>query len=813
MNEDSSPRVQVANASKKALALRAITYRGKIDGPIGMFSLQQHFTNLSQTPLEIVYTFPQNSNMLIDEFHILLNGQSIHSKILPLDEAQKEYDDAVLKGDSAVYIQQHRSNIFTLNIGNLSPNDELIIQINLVQLLSVEGRVIRISLPTVIGPRYIPGHQTGFRSGFGWAEPTDRVPDADWITPPVSKDGVPYPVNFEIEVSKDLPVESVESPSHSIRFFPSDEGFKIKSFDTVAPDRDFILNLKLKRLPVDLLWQTKFDSQNIFLSWLGIPRAEGTEHADTDYFFLIDHSGSMAHEKLRAVKKAVRLCLRKLTQNDRFNLAVFDHNFMFWQNGWQKVLDRNIEKAELWLKKISANGGTELLAPLQKFFSMQFDPERRVVLVLLTDGEIGNEKEIASLFSRAPENLNVLLFGIDTAVNQELFNSIIENVSGMAEYIYPGEPMEQKITLQFERLDFPLFKQVAINGQTTKIFPDNSNLRHSTDLKPVLILTDGESENPLTLSIQLSNGDEHHINPTVLQCDNKLAKALKKFYVHFLLKKEIKELNKAAIHLANPRHEKRIKEKIIKLALEYQLQTELTAWYAYAEREQKMEGIPEIQIVPSALPKTWQSDAIFPEAKGYIEYDKKVKKKISSDDHFQNDFDLDELFSEAFDFIEDDELDYLETSATFVDRLLLTQKTDGSLSPFYLKMKSKVRATLLALLAVLNKFGEGQQEAEAYQSNLSRALKFILNHPNELSGNDEIILIYIIRQLHALNIYLNKNLEQKLNSIIKITSYNDEKWNDYFEKLKRIKLKKDSKQDWEQFVESVDNLFNMHPIS
>ena len=128
-------------------------------------------------------------------------------------------------------------------------------------------------------------------------------------------------------------------------------------------------------------------------------------------------------------------------------------------------------------------------------------------------------------------------------------------------------------------------------------------------------------------------------------------------------------------------------------------------------------------------------------------------------------------------------------------------------------MKSKVRATLLALLAVLNKFGEGQQEAEAYQSNLSRALKFILNHPNELSGNDEIILTYIIRQLHALNIYLNKNLEQKLNSIIKITSYNDEKWNGYFEKLKRIKLKKDSKQDWEQFIESVDSLFNMQPIS
>jgi Ca-activated chloride channel family protein len=827
---DPSIRVQVRSGGEKNFALNAITYRGNIDGPIGRFTLQQHFTNLSQDPLEIVYTFPLNSNMLIDEFHILLNGRSVHSQILPLDEAQKKYDDGVIKGDSAIYIQQHRSNIFTLNIGNLAPEDNLVIQLKLIQMLSVEGRVIRILLPTVVGPRYIPGRQTSFRSGFGWAEPTDRVPDADWITPPVTTNGMPYPVNFEIEVSKNLPVESAESPSHPIRFFPSDEGFKITSVGRVAPDRDFILNLTLKHLPIDLLWQTEFDSQKIFLSWLGISRSRKTEHKDTDYFFLIDRSGSMAHAKLKAVKKAIRLCLRKLTWNDRFNLAVFDHSFMFWKNDWQEAGSRNTEEAELWLKTVNANGGTELLFPLQKFFSMEFDPERRVVLVLLTDGEIGNEKEITKLFSHAPANLIVLLFGIDTAVNQDLFNSITEKVPGTTEYIFPGEPIEQKINIQFERLDFPLFKNVTINGRGIKIFPDNSTLQHSADLKPVLLLTEGEVENPLTLSIQLSDGTEHTTTPTVINCNDKLSKALKKFYAHFLIKKELRKLNVGTAHMTNPRHEKRVKEKLLKLAMAYQLQTELTAWYAYMEREHKIEDLPEIQIVPSAFPATWDFDSVFSpliiQPKAKRKYSKRHIENNFSDDYFAlNELDSENNFSD--DYFALNELDseieipmtiralIIERSNELANRLLLTQDADGSLFPARLNVKRKIRATLLTLLAVLNNFGKNQKEARTYRSDLFRALEYILNHGNELSREDKIILYYIGRRFDALNLHLQKSLKGKFNYIVgKLPSYNYKGTSGrHFGKLKEIKLKGDTRKYWKQFVESVDRLFDVQKTS
>ncbi|MHB2155751.1 VIT domain-containing protein [Calditrichota bacterium GD2] len=821
MDVDSSIRVEVEGIFKDSLALKALTYRGKIDGPIGRFSLQQHFTNMSILPLEVVYTFPINSNMLIDEFHIFLNGKSIHSQILPLDEAQKRYDDAVIEGDSATYIQQHRSNIFTLNIGNLAPKDDLIIQIKLLQLLSIEGKTIRLTLPTVVGPRYIPGHPIGERSGFGWAEPTDRVPDADWITPPVSFDGVPYLVDFQIDVSQNLKVESVESPSHQLRFFPSAEGFKITSLGNVAPDRDFVLNLKLAELPTNFLWKTKFDSKNIFLSWLSVPEVEEAEHLPTDYFFLIDRSGSMASTKLEVVKKAVRLCFRKFMPEDRFALAAFDHNFIFWKNDWQQVSNKNITEAEWWLKKINANGGTELLPALQKFFSMNFNPERRVVLVLLTDGEVGDEAEIADLVDQAPENLKVLLFGIDTAVNQELFEAIIEKTPGMVEYIYPGEPMEQKINLQFERIEFPLIKNVMVNEKTAIVFPDKSNLLHPSDLQPVLVSIDGKMDEPLTVSIQLRDGQEHKITPTILNCDEEMSKALNKFYAQFLIKKELRKINNFEV-MNNPRNEKRIKEKIIKLAIKHQLQTDLTAWFAIAEREEKIEGMPDIQVVPSALPDTWTAHAIAsPTMDGipsswYRRYKRRVSSKFETkrkhkhcngEPFVLHHEILDKLFHKRGSkdrFFSDNKI-----SDKLYHKLLLIQRIDdGALIPDGLKNESPVRATLLTLLALVNEFARNQKEALAYRSNFFRALMFILNRQNELSMTDKVILKFVVDRLHSLNIHLKKKLEEKFNNIM---AHYDDRLNGYLDELTKVKLSDDSEKSWEEFIRKV-NMFNNKSI-
>ncbi|RMG61460.1 MAG: VWA domain-containing protein, partial [Calditrichaeota bacterium] len=429
------------------VALQWQFYQGKVAGPVARFTLEQQFSNQGNEPLELLYTFPLNSDMVITGFRLLINGRLVEGEVKPLEEVQEAFDRAVLEGNTASFLHQHRSNVFTLNVGNLAPGDELRVQLRLIQWLELKGGQLRLMLPTVVGPRYIPGRPTGAGTGFGWAEPTDQVPDADWITPPVSPEGVPYRTSFHIEIAETLPVRSVESPSHRIRVERQGEATVIRSATNSRSNRDVVVTVELAALPEGRAWSTALEEGHLVSFWLKGPANPSGRRQPLDVIFLIDVSGSMAYEKLEVVKQAVRLCLRKLSSRDRFNLMAFSSDFEVWRREWQAMDEASLAAAERWLIGQEAHGGTELLPALQSALKQPVDPERQPLLVLLTDGQVGNEAAIAAEFAERGRGWRVLLFGIDTAVNQELFQQITQVCSGLVEYIYPGEPLEHKVNL------------------------------------------------------------------------------------------------------------------------------------------------------------------------------------------------------------------------------------------------------------------------------------------------------------------------------------------------------------------------------
>ena len=58
-----------------------------------------------------------------------------------------------------------------------------VIEIEYVQRVHADEGALRWMIPTLVAPRYIPGSAAGDRTGHGAPSPTDRVPDADRITP------------------------------------------------------------------------------------------------------------------------------------------------------------------------------------------------------------------------------------------------------------------------------------------------------------------------------------------------------------------------------------------------------------------------------------------------------------------------------------------------------------------------------------------------------------------------------------------------------------------------------------------------------
>ncbi len=118
---------------------------------------------------------------------------------------------------------------------------------------------------------------------------------------------------------------------------------------------------------------------------------------------VLDRSGSMMGWKMVAARRAAARIVDTLTASDRFAVLAFDDRVEHPTTlgaGLRPATDRNRFLAVEFLAGIESRGGTELLAPFSRALGLLTDTGRDRVLVLVTDGQVGNEDQI--LASSAP---------------------------------------------------------------------------------------------------------------------------------------------------------------------------------------------------------------------------------------------------------------------------------------------------------------------------------------------------------------------------------------------------------------------------
>src|SRR5579862_9777510 len=170
------------------------------------------------------------------------NGREIAGVVKEREEAFAAYDDAITAGHGAALVEQERPNVFTASVGNLLPGEETIIEIEYLERVQADEGALRLMIPTLVAPRYIPGGASPSidRTAHGWANPTDRVPDADRITPPLSRD-VAYGIKLDLVFELGRPLE-IESPSHAILVEDVDDKQRVRFKNELsALDRDIVL--------------------------------------------------------------------------------------------------------------------------------------------------------------------------------------------------------------------------------------------------------------------------------------------------------------------------------------------------------------------------------------------------------------------------------------------------------------------------------------------------------------------------------------------------------------------------------------------
>lgn len=589
------------------IPLHGVTIAGEVYGGYAQIRVIQRYRNTEPQPVEAVYTFPLPADATLMGFSMECNGRRLVGIVKEREEAFRQYDDAIVEGHGAALLEQERPNVFTASVGNLLPGEETLIEVQYAQRVHADEGVLRCMIPTLVAPRYIPGTSKGDRTSDGWAEPTDRVPDADRITPRIGP--VTYGLTLDILFDFGEAI-AVESPSHHLRVIP-EEGHRMRVFCAtphVALDRDIILTARgigTGPLTAIALHRSAAASTNEELGVLVLTVVPDltmgrVQETPQEIVFLIDVSGSMAGKSMNEAQAALRLCLRHLRAGARFNIIAFQSSYTSFAPTSVLFTQATLEQADRWVQALQATGGTELLAP----FCEAISQVPNGVVVLLTDGQVGNENEILTQALAIRQHTRVYSFGIGTNVSDTLLRDLAKRTGGAVEFIYPGERIDEKVVAQFARALALRVTDVQLSFSGVDLHVESqapAELPPLVDGEPWVIFTRFSGHGRGQAEIRGRCGNESF----VLQVPVDLSAAtVRPVLAKFWAAERIRDWEAANVR---GRRAERMQERITALAVQYGIMSPYTAFLVIEERmrERQANGVPTTRVVPVNLPAGW----------------------------------------------------------------------------------------------------------------------------------------------------------------------------------------------------------------
>jgi len=374
------------------LPLKSTWAEVNISGVIADVKVIQVYKNEGNKPLEAIYVFPASTRAAVYGMKMTIGERTITAKIREREQARREYEQAKQAGKSASLLEQHRPNVFQMNVANILPGDLIKVELKYTELLVPTDAVYEFVYPTVVGPRYVN-------------EPADDYGPSDaWTANPYLHQGESptYTFNISVDIAAGLPIQDITSPSHKIGIDYKGPAFakaNLEQSEEHGGNRDFILKYRLAGGKIEtglLLFEGK--KENFFLLMLQPPKkVVESQIPPREYIFIVDVSGSMHGFPLNISKKLLKDLISKLRPTDRFNVLLFAGGSHLMSERSLPATPDNIMRAINTIERQRGGGGTRLLPALKRALSLPKTEGCSRSVVIATDGYVSVEEEAFDL--------------------------------------------------------------------------------------------------------------------------------------------------------------------------------------------------------------------------------------------------------------------------------------------------------------------------------------------------------------------------------------------------------------------------------
>ena len=500
--------------SRGNLPLDAVDVRAAISGMSASVDVTQGFRNPFDVPVEATYIFPLPARAAVTAMRMECAGHVVAGVLKERAQAREDYDQAIADGKRAAIAEEDRPDVFTMRVGNIAPGERVTVRLTLSQPLPCADGEVEFRFPLVVAPRYIPGSPLGCAdnneyapAGSGVAPDTDAVPDASRITPPVLLPGFPNPVRLTLRADIDPagpPLAGIRCSLHAVAEHRDADGHTVIRLQPGERlDRDFILRMSLpdtERFVTSLVLtpdpaKEEDPPQGSFALTL-VPPHGAARPRPRDVVLVLDRSGSMHGWKMVAARRAAARIVDTLTSGDRFAVLCFDNTVEAvpgLPDGLAEATDRNRFRAVEHLARTDARGGTEMLRPLETAIRLlaagQEARERDRVLLLVTDGQVGNEDQILRQIAPALTGIRVHVVGIDRAVNAGFLGRLASAGHGRCELVESEDRLDEAAARIHQRIGAPLVTGLALTADGLGILQETVAPSLLPDLFPGVPVT------------------------------------------------------------------------------------------------------------------------------------------------------------------------------------------------------------------------------------------------------------------------------------------------------------------------------------
>lgn len=503
-----------------------------VSGLLNRVTVKQVFINDSDQWVNGRYLFPLPETAAVDSMQLRIGDKVIAGQIQPKKQALQTFETAKKQGKQASLLQQQRRNLFTSDVANLGPHEQLVVEISYQQKVEYRDGLFSLRFPLAITPRYNPqADRTTEQPPLAMPSSTNTATTVKHVRPALD-------VKMQVNIDAGFELTSLDSLYHPIKQSNVGNHYSVNFTGKQIADRDFVLQWQANVGVVPqaaTFYQTgkthladnsdersetaqrlpnPVDNNLYSLVMLMPPSVEVSEQhlIARELILVIDTSGSMSGQSITQAKQALQFALAGLRDIDSFNIIEFNSDVTMLSATPLSANSRNIGKANRFIQSLDADGGTEMRIALQTALvdSVQQDfdqtdthSEMLRQVIFMTDGAVGNEHELYQLINDQLGDSRLFTVGIGSAPNSDFMRRAATMGRGTFTYIGKESEVQQKIEQLLNKIEQPVLTNIGLyylDGSVPDYWPTTISDLYQNEPLWVSIKSASHQQQPIIVS-------------------------------------------------------------------------------------------------------------------------------------------------------------------------------------------------------------------------------------------------------------------------------------------------------------------------